>query len=76
MPCDAVARCSRWGWFFGFHYACVGPTLVPALVTSVAQGFQLLGQKEGKNGGEGSFAGCFFGLKVVVLHGLHMFRWF
>ena len=35
----------RWGWFFGFHYACVGPTLVPALVTSVAQTFQSLGRE-------------------------------
>eukprot|EP00438_Fugacium_kawagutii_P025193 Skav204972 [mRNA] locus=scaffold3085:72629:73544:- [translate_table: standard] len=33
---------NMWGWFFGFHYACVGPTLVPALVTSVAQTFQYL----------------------------------
>ena len=35
----------RWGWFFGFHYACVGPTLVPALVTSVAQTFQSPGRE-------------------------------
>lgn len=33
---------NMWGWFFGFHYACVGPTLVPALVTSVAQAFQYM----------------------------------
>jgi len=33
---------NMWGWFFGFHYACVGPTLVPALVTSVAQTLQYM----------------------------------
>eukprot|EP00931_Biecheleriopsis_adriatica_P005558 TRINITY_DN107058_c0_g1_i1.p1 TRINITY_DN107058_c0_g1~~TRINITY_DN107058_c0_g1_i1.p1 ORF type:complete len:729 (-),score=133.62 TRINITY_DN107058_c0_g1_i1:96-2225(-) len=33
---------NMWGWFFGFHYACIGQTLFPALVTSVAQALQYL----------------------------------
>lgn len=49
---------NMWGWFFGFHYACVGPTLVPALVTSVAQTLQYM-----------SFSMALFGI-----HKLPIFR--
>ncbi|CAK8987968.1 unnamed protein product [Durusdinium trenchii] len=47
---------NMWGWFFGFHYACVGPTLVPALVTSVAQTLQYL-----------SFTMAIFGVRKLPL---------
>ncbi|CAJ1350882.1 unnamed protein product [Effrenium voratum] len=47
---------NMWGWFFGFHYACVGPTLIPALVTSVVQTFQYL-----------SFSMALFGVRKLPL---------
>ncbi|CAE7589219.1 CRP1 [Symbiodinium pilosum] len=45
---------NMWGWFFGFHYACVGPTLVPALVTSIAQTLQYT-----------SFSMALFGMRTL-----------
>ncbi|CAE7531917.1 PPR10 [Symbiodinium natans] len=47
---------NMWGWFFGFHYACVGPTLVPALVTSIAQTLQYM-----------SFSMALFGVRKLPI---------